>query len=90
MGRQMAKIASRKLRAVEGKKLYRCIAVTSVTAPDHEYSRSFGPGQIVDLEESIGGGLKLRGEVRPGTFEAVDSSVAPRTKGENDGDTNRP
>lgn len=57
------------------KKLYRCIAVNTVTAAAHEYSRGFGPGQIVDLEESIGGGLKLRDVIRPGTFEAVDSAT---------------
>lgn len=68
------------------KKLYRCIAVTSVTAPEHEYCRGFGPGQIVDLEESIGGELKLLDEVRPGTFEAVDSIG----EGDKDGNPNRP
>lgn len=55
--------------------LYRCIAENTVVAPKHEYSRAFGPGQIVDLEESIGDDLKLRDEVRPGTFKAIE----PRT-----------
>lgn len=61
--------------------LHRCIAETSVLSVRWNYSRRFGPGQIVDLEESIGDG-KLHNIVKPGTFKPIEDSIpsAPREK----------
>lgn len=73
MGRRMAK--KRKLQS-EGttreaprppkieRTLYRCIAENSVYVKTFEYGCRFGPGQIVDLDEEIGNGSKLRDHVR--------------------------
>jgi len=52
--------------------LHRCIAENTVQTT--EYSRRFGPGQIVDFEESIGDGLTLGNIVRRGAFEALEGS----------------
>ncbi len=60
--------------------LHRSIAENTVNATRFEYSRAFGPGQIVDLEESIADGVKLRDVVRSGAFEVIDSRE--RQKGE--------
>ena len=61
-------------RAAKRKTLYRCVADNTVLSTEHEYSRRFGPGQIVDLDEPIGGGLKLRDVVRDGCFVPLEES----------------
>ena len=47
---------------------------TAVQVSAIEYSRRFGPGQIVDFEELIGDGLTLGESVRPGAFEVIKDS----------------
>jgi len=63
--------------------LYRCIAENTLQITRHECGRRFGPGQIVDLDESIGKGLKLREHVRHACWEPIGA-------GGNDGIETRP
>lgn len=58
--------------AVEKKPtLYRCIAENTVQIRALEYSRRFGPGQIVDLDEDVSNGSKLRDYVKYSCFEPI-------------------
>ncbi len=87
----MAKKVSGEPRAAkQNKVLYRCITENAITATSHEYSRRFGPGQIVDLDEALGDGSKLRDNVRKGTFEMIDPPPALKVKERDDDDTDRP
>ena len=85
----MVKKPTREPRVSKPKKtLHRCLVENSVVAPAHEYGRRFGPGQVVDLEESIGDGLKLRDVVRDGCFEEIDVTPLDQSE-ETNGDTDR-
>ena len=46
------------------KVLHLCVAENSVCVKAIEYGRRFGPGQIVDLNETLSDGSKLRDHVR--------------------------
>jgi len=53
------------------KTLYRCIAENTTRGNRIEHSRRFGPGQIVDLDEEIGKGSKLREHVKRNCFVPI-------------------
>lgn len=54
-----------------GSAFYRCKVEASVVCVEHEYSRSFGPGAVVDMAEEIAPGLALGDCVNPEWFEPV-------------------
>lgn len=51
--------------------LYRCIAENSATVKSCEFGRVFGAGQIVDLDESLRDGSKLREHVKQNCFAPI-------------------
>ncbi len=75
------RVAPKPVVAQKPRVLYLCIAETTVISTKHECSGRFGPGQIVDLEGLIGGKLKLRSEVRQGTFKAIEPPISRTGKG---------
>jgi hypothetical protein len=48
--------------------LHVCLVETAVLAPGLEYSRAFGRGAVVDLNESVGPGIELVDLVRRDCF----------------------
>ncbi len=76
------RVAPKPVVAPKPRLLYRCIAENTVQVPAIEYSRRFGPGQIVDLEELIGGKVKLRDVIRPGTFRMIEPPISRTGGGE--------
>lgn len=59
-------------RIVEKEKtLYRCTAENSLCIRKCEYGRVFGKGQIVDLDETLPDGSKLKSHIRNSCFEPV-------------------
>lgn len=58
----------------KGAALYQSKVEASVICPQHEYSRAFGPGAIVDMAEEIAPGLALGDCVEPEWFEPVGAS----------------
>jgi len=52
--------------------LYRCRAETSVVLPG--YSKAMGPGSIVDLDEEISPGQRLRDVIREDCFEPIEET----------------
>ena len=57
---------------VKSPALHRCIAENTVQIAAIEYSRRFGPGQIVDFEESIGDGVTLGKNIRHAAWKALE------------------
>lgn len=51
--------------------LCRCIAENTAQSLEHEYSRRFGRGEAVDLEEQIAPGVKLKALIREACFEEL-------------------
>jgi len=51
--------------------LYLCVAENSACVKSLEFGRRFGRGQIVDLDETIGKGSRLRDHVRQNCFKPI-------------------
>lgn len=85
MGRKTVKTE----RATPAPMLARCRAEVSVLSLRLEYSRRFGPGELVDLEEEIAPGVRLRTLVREDCFEELAPEVDEPKVEVDDDDTDR-
>ncbi len=70
------------IAAKQRKLLHRCLVEASILSVEHGYSRALGPGAIVDIEEPVAPGLKLRDLIREEWFEAIEP---PPVREKNDG-----
>lgn len=57
---------------------------TAVVSVEHEYSRRFGAGAVVDLAEKIADGVYLGDLVRKGCFERISPEEAERAMRESE------